>query len=206
MSKVPTPGTAEWLRYVATGMEDIPKSDLMREGLTRAANRIERLQAELAKQKTGVDPTHCPAPAPRRPAPLFPRPVERPQVPIYRVRMPASEFPTDHREYDRLFDWINGSENLGLGLLDPCEVFVLGEPDVEGGTWDLDTVIGVSTLRKESHARGFVRISGTSRKGLLSKRLGSIDMEGCMVLDVKASGDETIIEFVATSAKEVHDA
>jgi len=226
-----TPGTPAWLRAMAEREEKAADNlreiirehqDLkahqeelqsgvdahvaLREGLLRAANRIERLQAELAKQKTGVDPTHCPPPAPRRPAPSFPRQVERPQVPIYRVRMPASEFATDQRDYERFFDWINGSENLGMGLLDPCEVFVLGDPDVDGGTWDFDTVIGVSTLMKDKHPKGFVRISGTSRKGplnLLAKSLGSIDLKGCMVLDVEASDDETIIEFVAQSAEPV---
>lgn len=191
-----TPGTAAWLRAMAKEHEDLA------EGLVRAANRIDRLQAELAKQKTGVDPRHMPAAPPRRPAPSFPPPVTRPQVPIFRVRMPESEFPTDQREYDRLFEWINGSENLGMGLLDPCQVFVLGEPDVKGGTWDLDTVIGVSTLHPdEKHGKGFVRITGISRKGLLAKRLGSIDLRGCTILDVESGDetlDETIVEMVAT--------
>lgn len=190
-----TPGTAAWLRTMAQEHEGLA------EGLMRAAHRIERLQAELAKQKTGVDPTHMPASPPYRPAPSFPRPTDRPQVPIYRVRLPETEFSSDQREYERVFDWINGSEHLGMGLLDPCQVFVLGEPDAEGGTWDIDTVIGVSTLMPDKqHDKGFVRITGISRKGLLSKRLDSIDLTGCTILDVE-SDNETIIELVAQTVE-----
>jgi len=188
-----TPGTATWLRAQAQDHEDLA------EGLMRAANRIDRLQAELAKQKTGVDQTHCPAPVPRRPASYFPRPTDRPQLPIFRIRLPEGELASDREAHERVFDWINGSEHLGMGLLDPCQVFVLGEPDAEGGTWDYDTVIGISTLHTDAHDKGFVRITGVSRKGplgLLQKRLGSIDLTGCTILDVE-SDNETIIELVA---------
>lgn len=207
MSKVPTPGTADWLRYVAKGMEEVPKSDLMREGLIRAANRIERLQNALGMQKTGVDPSYKPMPALSQMT-QFQMTRTRPRPVTWRIRLPKPELPSDKRDIDRVFAWINGSENLGMGLLDPCEVFVLGEPDVNGGTWDFDEVIGISTLMKDKHPAGFVRISGTSRKGplnLLAKPLGSIDLTGCYVLDVESGGPEsrTMIELAAQSAEPV---
>lgn len=198
-----TPGTAAWLREQAKEYAKLDEDEDLAEGLIRAANRIDRLQAELAKQKTGVDQTNMPAPVPHRPAPSFPRPMDRPQVPIFRIRLPEGELASDREAHERVFEWINDSEHLGMGLLDPCQVFILGEPDAEGGTWDYDTVIGISTLRKENHDKGFVRITGMSRKGplgLLQKRLGSIDLTGCTILDVE-SDNETIIELVAQTVE-----
>ena len=197
-----TPGTAEWLRAKAA---EYAGEDLA-EGLLRAANRIERLQTELGRQKTGIDPSYTPMPGPRRLMPAFQRTSAQPVTPTYRIRVTAGELASDKEARERVFDWIDGSENLGMGLLDPCNVFVLEAPDVKGGTWDLDFLCMVSTLQKDKHDKGFVRISGVSRKGplgMLEKHLNSIDLTDCYVLDVETNKDETIIELAAKEAKDV---
>jgi len=195
-----TPGTPDWLREKAAEV-----SADFAEGLIRAANRIERLQNALGMQRTGVDPSYKPMPALSQMTQFqMTRAQTRPVT--WRIRLPKPELPSDKKDIDRVFAWINGSENLGMGLLDPCEVFVLGEPDVNGGTWDFDEVIGISTLMKDKHPAGFVRISGTSRKAVfLAKPLGSIDLTGCYVLDVESGGPEsrTMIELAAQSAEPV---
>jgi len=197
-----TPGTADWLREKAAEVSD----QAFAEGLIRAANRIERLQTELGKQKTGVDQSYTPVPAPRRLMPAFQRGGTVISTPVYRIRLTKGELASDTEARERVFDWIDGSERLGMGLLDPCNVFVLGEPDVKGGIWDLDPCCQVSTLQKEKHNVGFVRISGVSRKGplgLLEKHLNDIDLTECYVLDVENTRDETIIELAAKEAKDV---
>ena len=196
-----TPGTAAWLRAMAKEHEGLA------EGLIRAANRIERLQNELGMQKTGVDQANMPAPAPYRKAPSFPRNmgVVKPRLPIFRVRLPEGELASAREAHDRIFDWINGSEHLGMGLLNPAILCILGEPDVKGGTWDLDPTRMVATAieGEGKGVKGFVRLCGTDCKGpfgILQKHTGCIDLTGCTILDVE-SGDETIIELVAQTVE-----
>jgi len=194
-----TPGTAAWLRAMADEHEDLA------EGLIRAAHRIERLQNELGKQKTGVDPSYQPLPMPHG---LFPQALNSPtrNFPVYRIRLPEGELASEREAHDSFFDWINASENLGMGLLNPCMIHVLDNPDVKGGTWDLDVLIGCTSLiENEEQPKGFVRICGISRTGplnILEKHLGCIDLKECFVIDVE-TGDETIIELVAKEAVDV---
>lgn len=193
------PGSAEWLRDAAglAAYQDFA------EGLIRAANRIERLQNELTRQKTGVDPTHMPPPS----MVLRNQVQAQRQTPLYRIQLPESEFSFDRDVVDRFFEWISNSENLGMGLLDPCNIFVLGAPSTEGGLWVLDTTIGISTLQKDKHEKGFIRLSGVSRKGplgILEKHLNDVDLTGCYVIDVKKGrGREAIVELAAKEAKDV---
>jgi hypothetical protein len=198
------PGTADWLREKAAEV-----SDDFAEGLIRAANRIERLQSELKKTKTGVDQSRTPMPA-MSPRGQYLQAHGKPHqnFPIYRISLPEPEFASDRDAQDRFFEWINGSENLGMGLLDPCNIFVLGEPNTEGGLWPLDTTIGISTLMKDRHEAGFIRLSGVSRKGplgILEKHLNDVDLTGCYVIDVEKSRGETIVEIAATAAKDVKE-
>jgi len=112
---VTTPGTAEWLREMA----ETQKVGFA-EGLIRAANRIERLEGELSKQKTGVDQTHRP--------PILPR-IRRAQSPQslpgeFYVRLPDG----DDEVYDRVFEWLTAFSNSEDDDLDPCCLFVGEDP------------------------------------------------------------------------------
>ena len=110
-----TPGTPEWLREEADRLlkAQVPQSGLP-EGLVRAANRIERLQGELSKVKTGVDQTKTPR--------LVNKAKADTQISIH--------IPEDDAIHERLLAWIVES---GDGVLDPCVLTVEGDLKVENG-------------------------------------------------------------------------
>jgi len=187
-----TPGTAQWLRETAKEHEDLA------EGLLRAANRIERLQNELGKQKTGVDPSYQP-PVITRTSRGIARPASTLSLPTFNITLPEGESASDKEAYDRVFDWINGSERLGMGLLDPCDLYVVGEPNVKGGTWAFDSVC---TLSKNKFDKGFVRLCGVKLAGplvTLVEATNTIELVDCALLDV----DGVTIQLVAKEAKDV---
>lgn len=98
-----TPGTPEWLREQADRfLKDATVSDNLAEGLKRAANRIERLQGEMSKVRTGVDQTKT---------------VVTPTDTVISVYLPESD-----TLYTRVFEWVVDSGNY----LDPAIVLVDG--------------------------------------------------------------------------------
>lgn len=202
-----TPGTAAWLREMS---EKAAYQDF-REGLMRAAHRIERLQNQLGMQRTGVDQSVvAQAPPVRRVVnshlPAFQPSVETPAGPVFRIRLPKGDVNSDRKTRDSVFEWIAESENLGLGLLDPCAVHLNGRPDVEGGTWDLDTTLGISTFRKDRAVTGFVHLSWVDRTGpfgLMESSCGCVNLTDSFVADVITTDDETIVELTAKSVEVV---
>ena len=166
-----TPGTAQWLREKAKTNQDLA------EGLLRAANRIERLQNELGKQKTGVDPSYMPM-TPRGPAQTRPAP----GLPTFRVAVPEDL-------HDKVFDWIDGSERLGMGLLDGA-ILVLDSKPEEGGE--------PATL-KVLHTSRADRLQGAV--ALMHPNKG-VELTDCSLLYVDTD-DGTVIELVAKEAKDV---
>jgi len=172
------PGTAAWLRAMAKEHEDLS------EGLARAANRIDRLTAELARAKTGVDPRFQPLPSmvPGSAPSFHADPNVAPGSPKYRVKLPENG---DLR--DQVAEWLEGSENLGLGLLDSKILCLDGEP----GEADLL----VEAIKPCQGDAGNVLLMGPTQMLRLS---------GCMVSAVTANstGETEELELVAQNAEE----
>lgn len=99
-----TPGTPDWLREQADRFmrETIFPADLA-EGLKRAALRIERLQGELSKVKTGVDQTS--------------KPIVTQPFTVTSVCLPEND-----ALYERVFEWVVDSGDY----LDPAIILVDG--------------------------------------------------------------------------------
>jgi hypothetical protein len=106
---VSTPGTPEWLREQADRfLKDATVSNDLAEGLKRAANRIERLQGQMSKVKTGVDQT-------ARPTRVTPTDT------VISVYLPESD-----TLYTEVFEWVVDSGNY----LDPAVITVDGPVQV----------------------------------------------------------------------------
>ena len=100
-----TPGTPEWLREQADRfLKDATVSDDLAEGLKRAANRIERLQGQMSKVRTGVDQTVVPTKI-------------TPTDTVISIYLPESD-----TLYTQVFEWVVDSGNY----LDPAIILVDG--------------------------------------------------------------------------------
>lgn len=138
-----TPGSVEWLAELAQTATDAT----IAQGLLRAAHRIRRLQREIAKLKTGVDPSNCLAPTLRK---------EKPRS--YKYRLEVSEW-----LHDEIFTWINDSDYLGMGRLNSCTLVVTIDPPSQGGSKALP-VKGISSVCDLASA---VKIIGPTKTILL---------------------------------------
>lgn len=141
-----TPGTPEWLREQADRIlkEQAFPSSLSThvEGMIRAANRIERLQGELSKVKTGVDQTKTP-------------------VLVNKVRADTQfsiHLPEDDALHERLLGWFVESGEY----LDPCVLTVEGSLKIEDGE-NAEKLILVDI---EDMARPFGRVRVRTQAGI----------------------------------------
>lgn len=174
------PGTAKWLREQAKALQGTE----IAEGLLRAANRIERLQGELSLQKTGVDQSRRPLAmtmTPRGPA----KPAPPPGLPVFRVSIPDN----NHGLHNAVFDWVNSSERLGMGLLNGAVLRVNNEPEENGAPTRLGWMHHVTTERVKG------------RVALMSPTKG-VWLTDCSLLYVDTD-DGTTIELVAKEVKQI---